>query len=179
MKAEPGTMGRRVLNKYELNSLVPAISYVDLRNGTVFNSEEEYPLEETVSQWLSDIIKGKTTPSNVLEQGDWKPKKKGYDFLSMIDREKERKKRKRQKSREERNMEEQGIGFDKDGNEVDFVTEKSKHEKDYQEDEIREELLALHKTRLYRSKHFDHTAESVVSQKDKSPTEDRRAHEEL
>ena len=179
MKAEPGTMGRRVLNKYELNSLVPAISYVDLRNGTVFNSEEEYPLEETVSQWLSDIIKGKTTPSNVLEQGDWKPKKKGYDFLSMIDREKERKKRKRQQSREERNMEEQGIGFDKDGNEVDFVTEKSKHEKDYQEDEIREELLALHKTRLYRSKHFDHTAESVVSQKDKSPTEDRRAHEEL
>ena len=31
-RAEPGTMGRRVLNKYELNSWVPAISYVDLRN---------------------------------------------------------------------------------------------------------------------------------------------------
>ena len=51
------------------------------------------------------------TVTEVLEQGDWKPKKKGYDFLSMIDREKEMKKRKRQKSREERNMEEQGIGW--------------------------------------------------------------------
>ena len=51
------------------------------------------------------------TVTEVLEQGDWKPKKKGYDFLSMIDKEKERKKRKRQQSREERNMEEQGIGW--------------------------------------------------------------------
>ena len=31
-RAEPGTMGRRVLSEYELNSRVPAISYVNLRN---------------------------------------------------------------------------------------------------------------------------------------------------
>lgn len=28
--------------------------------------------------------------SDVLEDGDWKPKQKGYDFLSFIDQERER-----------------------------------------------------------------------------------------
>ena len=31
-RAEPGSMGRRVLSEYDLNSRVPSISYVNLRN---------------------------------------------------------------------------------------------------------------------------------------------------
>lgn len=46
----------------------------------------------------------------VLEQGDWKPKTKGYDFLRLIDQEREKKKRKRQNHAERNVLDEQGIG---------------------------------------------------------------------
>lgn len=163
MNADAKSVGRSVLNEYDKDSRVPEISYVDLKKGIVFNNKDEYPLEDTVSKWLTGVMNEKIEPSKVLEQGDWKPKKHGYDFLSLIDKQNERKKKKKHRNQEERTIEEQGVGFDQDGREIDVEEERAKAEAkniDSQEDEIREELMALHKTRLYKSgagrRHKDH-----------------------
>lgn len=168
MKAEPMTTGRTVLNEYDKDNRVPAISYVSLKNGTVFNNKDDYPTEETVSKWLTDIISEKITPSKILEKGDWKPTKRGYDFLSMIDKENEKKKKKLigREHVEKVTVNEQGIGFDKDGKEMDISGHTHpmdmKLPDNKEEDEIREELL---KSRLYRSgpgrKHKDHMTDEV------------------
>ncbi|VDI80853.1 Hypothetical predicted protein [Mytilus galloprovincialis] len=163
MNADPKSVGRSVLNEYDKDNRVPEICYVDLKKGIVFNNKDEYPVEDTVSEWLTSVMNEKIEPSKVLEQGDWKPKKHGYDFLSLIDKENERKKKKKQRNQGERIVEEHGVGFDKDGREINAEEERVKAETknlDSEEDEIREELVALHKTRLYKSgggrRHKDH-----------------------
>ncbi|XP_060063062.1 thioredoxin domain-containing protein 16-like [Ylistrum balloti] len=152
IRATADDFGTKILKKYNPEGSTPAVALVNLVLGEVFNYDQvTFGSEELVS-WIQGSLQGKSSPNTKLPQGDWKPLKEGYNFLAMMDWEMKNQK-KVGHSRDA--AEEYGIGFDEEGNEVkrsyeikdDMSPTRSKSA--FEEDQVRHELLALKKSRLY------------------------------
>lgn len=154
MSASLGDFGTKILRKYNPSGKPPAVSVVDLSLGEVYNYDKTTFDSEDLMSWLEGYLRGKLTPSTILLKGEWKPLKEGYNFLAMMDWEKINKRK--VSSDDLRTTEEFGIGFDDEGNEVKMIHEgvsdevaEAKSKSAYEEDQIRHELFALKKSRIY------------------------------
>ncbi|XP_069117215.1 thioredoxin domain-containing protein 16-like [Argopecten irradians] len=184
--------GTRILKKYNPEANIPAISLVNLHMGEVFNYDKTTFDPEDVVSWLQESLQGKSNPNTVLPKGEWKPLKEGYNFLAMMDWEARNKKKAYGTEDTVATNEEYGIGFDEEGNEVkrsedgqdDMSSARIKSA--YEEDQVRHELLALKKSRLYhhsggRRKMHDEEGASQpkVTEDEVKVTEGLGRHEEL
>ncbi|XP_021353708.1 thioredoxin domain-containing protein 16-like [Mizuhopecten yessoensis] len=155
IRAVGDDFGTKILKKYNSEGSTPAISLVNLDLGDVFNYDQLTFGSEELINWLQGSLRGKSSPNTILPNGDWKPLKEGYNFLAMMDWESKNKQKANNVPDDLVATEEHGIGFDEDGNEV----KRSEDGKDdmsstrlknaFEEDQVRHELLALKKSRLY------------------------------
>ncbi|XP_033734149.1 thioredoxin domain-containing protein 16-like [Pecten maximus] len=147
--------GTKILKKYNPEGSIPAISFVNLHLGEVFNYDQATFGSDELVNWLEGSLRGKSNPNTILPQGEWKPLKEGYNFLAMMDWETRNKKKVSDTPDYLVSTEEYGIGFDEEGNEVKRMEDgkdemsSARIKSAYEEDQVRHELLALKKSRLY------------------------------
>ncbi|XP_053408784.1 thioredoxin domain-containing protein 16-like [Mercenaria mercenaria] len=157
---DDSSVGFRVLREYTSQPEVPHLSFVSFQKGEVFNFADGDIEKTSVTNWLSDIVKGSVEPSTKLKNEEWKPKNKGYEFLKIMDWEAEHRPK---PSKDEK------MRSDVPDDVPDDMRPKSRHDEDHELDEddivdgahrmpameeaddsdTRRDLFALKDSRLY------------------------------
>lgn len=82
-------VGYKVLSQYTKSPTLPFLSFVNFNKGEVYNFDGSQFDSDHVTQWLGSVVERSVPPSVTLKAGEWKPLNKGYEFLKIIDYEKE------------------------------------------------------------------------------------------
>ncbi|XP_076442245.1 thioredoxin domain-containing protein 16-like [Babylonia areolata] len=124
-------MAERLLRTYTDQVDVPAFVIVDLLKRTVHHFKEWSLTDDHLPLWVRGVQEGKIPPSKHLASEQWRPVGRHIDFLSKMDRARERKEKADSRQDHSEHVHQEGF-FDSNG---EFRTHTSEDEEDEDEEE--------------------------------------------
>ncbi|XP_076464641.1 thioredoxin domain-containing protein 16-like [Babylonia areolata] len=167
---ELNPVARPLLLNYTQTADMPAVAVVYLDKGEVYVLQDKEIKADTLMPWIQAVQHGEMVPSKILQQGEWKPPGRHYDFLAIMDKEKKKNQMKRKEPSE-------------------YFSEEDSDTEDQVDAETRSSLLELQQSRLYKDRkvHSDRpraaghplTATMETKMADKASDKSRPQHTEL